>query len=358
MERTIDRVLVEADREDTVLIFFAGHGLKRENGKLYFAAVDTEPGYLGSTAMSAAWLMEQMQSSQVRRQIVLLDCCFGGAFARGNVWRGDDRVESGKALEVPNLDLEGRGQVVITAADAMQFAFEGAELNGKPPASHFVRALTEGLETGDADRIPQDGRITIDELVSYLVTKLRTMGSPQRPTKWAFGEIGGDLLFAYNARIGVGSDHLSTLPVDWKQQVERYIESKDYVKAVLLSQKAVDVGNTEGMIKLGEVYKRGWGVAKDYGKARELFQKAADAGSTDAMTDLGLLYDCGYGVAQDYGKACEWYQRAADGGDGNAMNILAEHYERGQGVAKDHDKAREWYQKAEDAGKPYIGWGD
>jgi uncharacterized caspase-like protein len=38
-ERAIDRMLVEADREDTVLIFFAGHGLKRENGKLYFAAV-------------------------------------------------------------------------------------------------------------------------------------------------------------------------------------------------------------------------------------------------------------------------------------------------------------------------------
>jgi hypothetical protein len=41
MERAIDRMLANGEREDTVLIFFAGHGLKHENGKLYFAAIDT-----------------------------------------------------------------------------------------------------------------------------------------------------------------------------------------------------------------------------------------------------------------------------------------------------------------------------
>jgi hypothetical protein len=205
MERAIDRMLAKGEREDTVLIFFAGHGLKHENGKLYFAAIDTEPEYLGGTALSAGWLMEQIQNSHVGRQIVLLDCCFGGAFARGNVWRGGDRVESGRALEVPDLELEGRGQVIITSADAMQFALEGGALNGMPPASHFVRALTEGLETGEADRAPQDGKISIDELWSYLIRKLKEMGSPQRPNKWSFGSVGGDLLFAYNQRVNIAT---------------------------------------------------------------------------------------------------------------------------------------------------------
>jgi hypothetical protein len=198
IERAIDRMLTKGERDDTALIFFAGHGLKHANGKLYFAAQDTEPDYLGATAVSASWLMEQMQNSRVGSQIVLLDCCFGGAFARGMVRRGE-KVESGRALEVPGLALEGRGQVVITSADAMQFAFEeGAFKEGQSPASNFVRALTDGLRTGEADSNPQDGRITIDELVNYLVRKMKIMGSGQTPTKWSFGVTEGDLLFARN----------------------------------------------------------------------------------------------------------------------------------------------------------------
>jgi hypothetical protein len=146
VERAIDQLLTGSESDDTALIFFAGHGLKADNGKLYFAAADTEPQYLAGTAVSANWLVEQMQDSQVRSQIVLLDCCFGGAFAR-SLWRRGDRVESGEALKVPDLAQSGRGQVVITAADAMQFSFEEGTLKGNPPVSHFTRALVEGLET-------------------------------------------------------------------------------------------------------------------------------------------------------------------------------------------------------------------
>ena len=41
MQRTIGRVLSEGKREDTIVLFFAGHGLKHANGKLYFAGIDT-----------------------------------------------------------------------------------------------------------------------------------------------------------------------------------------------------------------------------------------------------------------------------------------------------------------------------
>jgi TPR repeat protein len=367
IERAIDRMLAKGEREDTVLIFFAGHGLKHENGKLYFAAIDTEPEYLGGTAVSSGWLMEQMQNSRVGRQIVMLDCCFGGAFARGNVWRGGDRIESGKALEVPDLQLEGRGQVVITSADAMQFALEGGALNGHPPASHFVRALTEGLETGEADRSPQDGLITIEELVNYLVGKLKILGSPQRPSKWTFGSIGGDLPFAYNprAKAAVGSGYPSTLPVDWLEQGARYFKAGDYAKALALYQKAADVGSRDAMNNLGVLYRDALGVAQNYAKARGYFEKAADAGNRDAMSNLGWMFWDGLSATQDtfwkrifkprvrdYGKAREWFEKAAEEGQRDAMENLASMYQSGEGVAQDYAKACEWYQKAADAGGP------
>ena len=356
IEQAIDRMLSDGDREDTALIFFAGHGLKHENGKLYFAAIDTEPKYLGGTAVWSDWLKEQMQNSRVGCQIVLLDCCFGGAFARGHLWRGGNRVESGEELKVHDVERSGRGQVVITAADAMQFALEeDGQLDTRPPFSHFTRALTEGLASGEADR-DGDGRITVDELMSYLEKKLKDMRSPQRPTKSIFGAAGGDLLFAYNPRanVGGGSDHLSTLPVDWIKQAKRYIDAEDYAKALALYQKAADAGYARAMNGLGRLYEYAHGVSQDYSKAREWYQKAAEAGDANGMSNLGELYESALGVSQDYGKARECYQKAAEAGDVDGMNNLGELYESALGVSQDYGKAREWYQKAADAGNSFA----
>jgi Caspase domain len=179
VEWAIDRILTDGDRNDTVLIYYDGHGLKGENGNLYFCVSDTVPMYLASTAVSAGWLIEQMENSRIYSKIVLLDCCFAAAFDRGH-------------------GLRGRGnQVVIATADAMQFAFEDAGINSKPSGSHFLQILTEGLETGDAD-FDGDGQVTADELFTYVVKRLRIMDSPQRPIKWTYGAMGGDLVFALN----------------------------------------------------------------------------------------------------------------------------------------------------------------
>src|SRR5208283_636915 len=209
VERAINRLLASGKREDLVLIFFAGHGLKHENGKLYFAMTDTEPDFLAGTAVSAGWLVEQMQDSHIGRQIVILDCCYGGAFGRSLRRSGDGGLaESGKVLEIPDLLENGRGQVVITATDAMQFAFEDGDLKKKPAESHFTRLLIEALSTGDADRNPRDGRITIDKLMRFLKEGLARNGSKQKPQEWRFGVSGSDLQFASNPRAYRGDTSL------------------------------------------------------------------------------------------------------------------------------------------------------
>ena len=89
-----------------------------------------------------------MQNSRVGFQIVLLDCCFGRCVRKGSPFARWKSGESGEELKVHDLERSGRGQVVITAADAMQFALEkDGQLGGRPPFSHFTRALTEGLAT-------------------------------------------------------------------------------------------------------------------------------------------------------------------------------------------------------------------
>jgi TPR repeat protein len=137
-----------------------------------------------------------------------------------------------------------------------------------------------------------------------------------------------------------------------QEQAQRYLDMKDFAKALPHLQKAADAGDPIAMNNLGLLYENGQGIAQDYGKAREWYQKAADAGNADAMVGLGVLYQSGQGVAQDYVEAREWYQKAADAGNAHGMNKLGLLYENGQGVTQDYGKAREWYQKAADVGDP------
>jgi len=120
VELAIQEFFLERKREDLVLLYFSGHGLKNDSNNLYFAMTDTRRRYLEATAVSSRFVHEMMQNSSARQQIVLLDCCFSGAFPRGCTFRADETIGSGQYF-----DVKGTGQAILTASDDMQYAFEG-----------------------------------------------------------------------------------------------------------------------------------------------------------------------------------------------------------------------------------------
>jgi uncharacterized caspase-like protein len=69
----IEDLLAEARPDDVVLLHFSGHGLKNEAGELFFAAHDTKPNRLASTAVSADFVERGMRSSRSRRIVLLLN---------------------------------------------------------------------------------------------------------------------------------------------------------------------------------------------------------------------------------------------------------------------------------------------
>jgi tetratricopeptide (TPR) repeat protein len=79
----IEDLFLESRPDDLLLLHFSGHGLKSESGELFFAAANTKPNRLGSTAVSAHFVQRCMRSSRSRSVVLLLDCCYGGAFAQG-----------------------------------------------------------------------------------------------------------------------------------------------------------------------------------------------------------------------------------------------------------------------------------
>jgi uncharacterized caspase-like protein len=178
---TVEDFFADRRPDDLLVLHFSGHGVKDEGGDLYFAAANTRLGRLGSTAVAADFVNAQMNRSRSRRVVLLLDCCYAGAFERGMVARGGSGIGIGERLG-------GRGRAVITSSTAMEYSFEAGELaqDSSIEPSIFTSALVEGLRTGEADR-DLDGMISLDELYDYVYDRVREETPHQTPSKWELG---------------------------------------------------------------------------------------------------------------------------------------------------------------------------
>ena len=181
-----------ADRrvEDTLVLYLSCHGVKDPGGRLYFAASTTKLHRLASTAISADFVYEQVDRCRARRILLLLDCCYSGAYLKGHRPRGQNRAGV--------KPLEGRGRAVITSCTALEQAFEldTGQVSGAAVPSVFTTALVEGLRTGKADR-DGDGLVSVDELYTYLSDRIREITPHQTPEK-KWEETRGDFYIARN----------------------------------------------------------------------------------------------------------------------------------------------------------------
>jgi branched-chain amino acid transport system substrate-binding protein len=170
-----------ADRrpDDLLLLYFSCHGVLDSGRQLHFVAYDTNKQLLDSTGISAQWVKERMDRTRSQRVVLLLDCCYSGAFTRSLVYRGPGPRE---ILE----QLSGRGRVVITASGKTEFAYE----------SKFTDAVVQGLETGAAD-VDGDGHVSVWDLYQYVYERVRQGTQGQTPTMSADG-MRGQLYLAKN----------------------------------------------------------------------------------------------------------------------------------------------------------------
>jgi hypothetical protein len=178
----------EARREDLTLLYFTGHGLKDDEGRFYLAMTNTRRSALMFTAISGAQLNDAMDASPSRRKVLVLDCCYSGAFPAGRTAKADEGVQT---LE----RFQGKGRAVLTASDATQYAFEGDDLKGVGTSSVFTRHLVEAIRTGAAD-LDEDGDIALDELYSYVRDRVVAEMPQQRPKKQE--DVDGRILIARN----------------------------------------------------------------------------------------------------------------------------------------------------------------
>ncbi len=175
-----------AKKDDTVVIFFAGHGapeidqrgVERDGLAKYLIPSDADPDDLYSTALP----MDEMQTIfgrvEAERMVVFLDACYSGA--------AGGRTFSSKKTRAANLDdqflerlTRSKGRAIITASRPSEVSIELPELGH----GIFTYYLVLGLK-GAAD-LNKDGIVTVQELYEYVEqqvsAKSRSVGGNQHP---------------------------------------------------------------------------------------------------------------------------------------------------------------------------------
>jgi tetratricopeptide (TPR) repeat protein len=180
MQEAIESLFSDCAKEDLALLFFSGHGIKDDSGRLYFATRATRKNPKGelvkATAVPAGFVQDIMGNSRCKRQIVILDCCFSGAFSEGMMAKDDDSVDV-------QTQLGGEGRAVLTSSTSTQYSFEQQDSD----LSVYTRYFVEGIETGAAD-LDGNGSISIDELHEYTRKKVQEAAPAMRPKIYAVEE--------------------------------------------------------------------------------------------------------------------------------------------------------------------------
>jgi hypothetical protein len=196
--RRIEAFFRQAERDDLLLLHLSCHGQKDMRGRLFFAAADTNLDYPASSAIASAFINDLMEETRSKRVVLLLDCCYSGAFTKGL------RARAG----APDIDVaepfSGRGRVVITSSTSLQYSYEG-ELRSRREADPavFTAAVIRGLKEGKAD-LNRDGYVTVEELYEFVHDQVTQFRPDQTPTM-SVNSAEGSIYLTRNPRSSLSS---------------------------------------------------------------------------------------------------------------------------------------------------------
>ncbi|GHE02299.1 caspase family protein [Streptomyces alanosinicus] len=145
---------------DTLLVYFAGHGMRdTDSADLYLALGDSRE-HLGYTAVAYQHLRTALRSARARRKVVVLDCCFSGRAARALA--GGDVLAAEAAVD---------GAYVLTASPGDRIALAPDGERNTAFTAELLRVLREGVAEG-----PE--LIDLDTLYRVLEERLRAKSRP------------------------------------------------------------------------------------------------------------------------------------------------------------------------------------
>jgi len=172
----LDWLSRRASTDDTVIIFFSGHGAQRIGGFApgeYLCPVEADWYNLRATAISDQELTTALQAIPARRVVVFLDACHSGGV--GEPKDPNLTVKPGLSETAYEKLATGEGRVVIASCKPGEVSWEFSGMrNGL-----FTHYLLEAMRGAAAIR--GDGYVHIYDLVHYVQEQVPQRQPDQHP---------------------------------------------------------------------------------------------------------------------------------------------------------------------------------
>jgi hypothetical protein len=171
--RTVYRTLRQyaSLAEDTLLVYFAGHGRTGPRNELYLALADTDPDEIRVSAMPFDLIRDVLGDSPATNRVLILDCCFSGRAI-------PDMSGSDEAI-LGQVGITGTYTLAATPANAIALAPVGAAYTA------FTGELLALVRTGVPDG-PE--LLTFATIYRQLLHIMATRGLP-RPGQRGTGTV-------------------------------------------------------------------------------------------------------------------------------------------------------------------------
>jgi hypothetical protein len=265
--RSLTKIRTSAREEDLVLVFFSGHGYE-EAGRAYLLPQGADLDALDFTAIERDAFVREIDKIVANRVIVILDACHAGGISRGGKGAGRDAALSDRYY---GQFTGSRGRAFIASCGGGQLSWEDEE------AGHgvFTSSLVRGL-SGGADRLPEDGVVTLVELQRFLESDVtdwaKRHGKTQQPQvnlESAYGDM----------PIGLNMDYLDSTA----KQAEARRGDAEELKVGLVSMVDLEADEVAKAVALLDSLSEGTELTSDEQQMIVLIRKLVD-GSIDVAT--------------------------------------------------------------------------
>ena len=193
LKETLSHAMVD----DTVIVFFAGHGILDSRLNFFFAPFDMNFTVPSQKGISIAEMEEILSTSHSRRRLLMIDACHSGELdsamitttstSRAHAPSGARGFELEASAATANaFDLvrslfmdvrDNTGTNIISASRGTEVAYE----SGKVANGYFTRAVLDGLRDRKADA-DQNGQVSVSELAAWVADEvLRLSDGRQTP---------------------------------------------------------------------------------------------------------------------------------------------------------------------------------
>ena len=169
LRRELAVLATRTKSDDTVMIFFSGHGARLgdpANPESALIPFDYDPANVDSTLLSEAEFSDALARITAQRLVVLIDACHSGG--AGSFKAGDDIELPKLGFSEKSLDrlAKGAGRVLIASSRASEASLVLPGATNSLFTQHLVDALRGGARTHG------DGLIRIFEVFNHVAEKV------------------------------------------------------------------------------------------------------------------------------------------------------------------------------------------